>query len=203
MNVLKSKWNLLAIVLGISAFLGTSYVAYAAFVQWSREGHGTITSSPVDVLPPEAMTLFQDEELTDELLPDEVLEFAPVLEFQPPLDGLIGFDQRSSVTLFLKNDSDINLSFLNICCPAIRDPVTRDFWGSYATNLSECCNPIPPGEDRMIQIQIFNLRPGIFGEEFSFVVGALGEMTDGGEGVATLSVALEEILKSANQERER
>jgi len=190
MDWIKSKWYILSLVLGVSAFLAAFGVAYAGFVQWSREQPSKATSQAATVLAPESMKLFQDAGLTDELTADEVLEFPAVVRLQPPL-------QRSTsawVELWLRNDSDIPMNLLSI---SVRDPQQGlDGW----TWSVECCNPIQPGQARQIGIGIY-LRQDVVEVEFSTVIGAVGEVTEEGQAVTTISPQLQAILDAAKQQK--
>ena len=144
MSRLKPKWRLLAIVLGVSAFAATFYVAYAGIVQWSREQPAAFTAVLSASLPTSTMSLFQDAALTDPLTENEVLDFVATA-LLPPLTGFGGSSETK--TLFLRNDSaDIPLSVLDVCCFGIFDPDTDEFVSSYQV-FGECCPMIfRPGQ---------------------------------------------------------
>ena len=200
MGVLKRKRGLLAVGLAVAAFLATFYVAYAGIVQWSTEQPATLTTIAVVPLASSTMSLFQDQALTDPLTENEVLQFA-VVKFEPPLSG-VAFSSDTK-TLFLRNDSpDIPLSVLSICCPSIRDPDTGDFVAAYQV-FGECCDetPIPPGGSQRIFIRVFSAQQAVAGAQFTVVIGAVGETTNGGAGATTISPQLQAVLDSAAQEK--
>jgi hypothetical protein len=83
-----NKRYILAITLGVVSFMATFYIAYAAFAQWTREQPAGVLGVAVEILGPGAMSLYTDEQLTNELTSNDLLEFsAPLL--QPPLDNIL------------------------------------------------------------------------------------------------------------------
>ena len=199
MSRLKPKWRLLAIVLALSAFLATFYVAYAGIVQWSREQPATLTTIVAVPLASSTMSLFRDEALSVPLTENDVLEFVEIA-FEPPLAGFGG--SSDTKTFFLRNDSsDISLSVLNVCCPGIFDPATGEFVTSWHV-FGECCPeaPIPPGESQRIFIHLHSLQRAVAEAQFTVVIGAVGETTANGQGVSTISPQLQAVLDSAAQE---
>ena len=86
MSTLKSKRYLLAIILGLGAFLIGLAVVYAGLVQWSREVPASFTRAEVTVLSPAAIELFEDAGLTTPLTN---IDFR-VVDWQPPVDRLLG-----------------------------------------------------------------------------------------------------------------
>ena len=196
MSVLKRKKGLLAIGLAVAAFLATFYVAYAGIVQWSTEQPGTLTAIVAVPLPTSTMSLFKDEALTIPLTGNDVLEFAEIA-FVPPLTGFGG--SSDTKTFFLRNNStDTPLSVLNVCCPSIFDPDTGEFVTSWHV-FGECCpvQPIPPGQSQRIFIHLHSLQRAVVGAQFTVVIGAVGETTAAGAGVATISPQLQAVLDSA------
>ena len=200
MSRLKPKWRLLAVGLAVSAFLATFYVAYAGIVQWSREQPATLSTIAVVPLASTTMSLFQDAALTVPLTENDVLQFA-VVEFAPPLSG-VAFSE-DTITLFLRNDSpDIPLTPLRVCCPGIFDPVTGEFvasWGVFGEFFPP--EPILPGQSQRIFVEVFNPRKAVVGVDFTMVIGAVGETTNAGAGVSTISPQLQAVLDSTAQEK--
>ena len=200
MGIIKRKWNWFAIVLAVSAFMVAFGIAMAATVQWSREQPATLSSVAADVLPSDSMTIFRDEALTDELVQGEVLEFPTLISFQPPLTGFVE-GNTTSINLWLRNDSEIPLAVLRICCPGIFDPVTGEFLASYSVDpILPCCapaNPIQTGEVQQIQVTIFEPEQDFENISFTVIIGAIGEVTDDGVGVTNISPQLRRVLESS------
>jgi hypothetical protein len=166
----------LVIAVGLAAFAASFSTAYAAFFQWSRQQPVKVVALDVTVLDPVKMKLFRDQALTLELTAATILELK-VPKLKPPLDianksGLPG----ASAELYLKNEAGMPMVFQQICCPSILAPNTNAFLGQYNVHFSDinCCT-IPVGEARKFTIRIDNLQAGIFEQQFSVVIGALGE----------------------------
>ena len=115
------------------------------------------------------MRIFFDPDFKEELFSGNLLNFA-ILDVQPPVDRI--FDNSSaSAGLFIRNDTDIPLSLIE----GVFDIGPQVPTGKYELNLTQCCNPILPGQSRSFDIAIFGIEPGDFGKEFSLVIGALGD----------------------------
>lgn len=201
MNRIKTKkWYVLAIVLATSAFMVAFGIAMAATVQWSREQPATVSSVAADILPSDSITIFQDVELTDELAQGEVLEFPTLISFQPPLTGFVE-GNTTSINLWLRNDSEIPLAVLRICCPGIFDPVTDERLTSYSVDpILPCCAPASPiqtGEVQQIQVRVFQPKQNFENTSFTVIIGAIGEVTDDGAGVTNISPQLQRVLESS------
>ncbi len=153
MGRLKSKWNLLAVVLAVSALLTVFYIAYASVVQWSRAQSITFASVSVDVLDPTAMTLYQNEALTDELTAEESLEFK-MLQYQPPLDKILG--QGAKVQLWVRNDSETPLNLVEGNWKIFDPNNAESELGTYFVNFEQgqSGNPIQPGEARKLWVSV-------------------------------------------------
>ena len=192
MSRLKSKRYLTAVVLALSVFVASFYLAYAGVVQWSREQPSTVIIVDAVSLTSTAVTLFQDEELTDELTADEILVFQQ-LRFQPPLDEW--YSNYAAAILYPRNDSDIPLDLFGV---RIVDPDTGEpLEGMSGTSCGPCL--IEPGEAGYLRLSVHG--PSLFGIDFSVIIGMVGETTDAGGGVDTLSPQLQHILEAvAKQE---
>ena len=132
MGKLKSKRYLLAVVLAMGAFGAAFYIVFAQMtpVQWSREQPATAVGVAAQILPPDSMTLFKDEALTDELTAADILQF-PVILLQPPLN-LQGarFEDSTTVRVWLRNDSTVPLIPVEFSQPVdFRDTQTGRFLG--------------------------------------------------------------------------
>ena len=146
-------------------------------VQWSREQPATAIGVAAQVLPPESMTVFRDEGLTDELTAADVLQF-PILELQPPLN-LPGAQVSLSTTvrLWLRNDSTVPLTPVQIFNPSVPvfDSQTGEEVGRYDVFEDECCPPIQPGQALRIMIVLRGDPQRLIGKQFTVVFGSVGE----------------------------
>ena len=68
MSSLKRKWNLLAIVLGVSVFLAAFGIALAATVQVSQTVPSSLTVNEVDILDDANLILSHDRQVTELVL---------------------------------------------------------------------------------------------------------------------------------------
>ena len=175
---LKSKRYLLAAVFALAAF-GANFAAVLAGVipvQWSREQPATVVGVAAQILPPESMTLFRDEGLTDELTPADNLQFRVIL-LQPPLDLPGAKLSNPTVRLWLRNDSTDPLSPVEFFDPPvpILDSQTGQVVGGYEVFKDECCSPILPGQALRIRIELRGNAQKLTGQQFTVVIGSVGE----------------------------
>ena len=68
-----------------------------------------------------------------------------------------------------------------------------------AIAVPEC--PFSPGGSQAIFISVFKVQQAVAGAPFTVVIGAVGETTDAGAGVSTISPQLQAVLDSAAQEK--
>ena len=120
MRRLKSKWHLLAVVLGLTASLVAFGVALAATVQVSRDIPSTLTVVEVDVLAAENLVISHDPEGNDPITSFQM----EVLNFQPPLSPIF-----HEANFYIRNDSGIDLTLVEPC-GEFTDPSTGFFIGS-------------------------------------------------------------------------
>lgn len=191
---LKGKRYLLAIMLGVAAFLATFFVVYAGFVQWSREQPTQVLGVSVQVLDPGAMKLYTDLQLTNELTSTDVLEFS-VPQLQAPLDQF-STSLRPERELWIKNDSTVPLSVFEFCCKNIISS-TGSFLGRYDVFL-DCCNPVQPAQSKRLRVILRDTNSGIFSDQFSIVIGALGESGDGMASPLSVQEILENVAESGS-----
>ena len=175
---LKSKKHLLAAVFALAAF-GATFAAVLAGVipvQWSREQPATVVGVAVQVLPPDSMTLFRNAGLTDQLNPADALQFAVPL-LLPPLNVEGAKLSNPTVRLWLRNDSDVPLSPVEIFDPSvpILDSQTGQVVGGYEVFKDECCSPILPGQALRIKIELGGNAQRLVGQQFTVVIGSVGE----------------------------
>ncbi len=175
---LKSKRYLLAAIFALAAF-GATFAAVLAGVipvQWSREQPATVVGVAMQVLPPDSMTLFRNAGLTDQLNPADALQFAVPL-LLPPLNVEGAKLSNPTVRLWLRNDSDVPLSPVEIFDPSvpILDSQTGQVVGGYEVFKDECCSPILPGQALRIRIELGGNAQRLVGQQFTVVIGSVGE----------------------------
>ena len=103
---LKSKWHLLAVVLGLTASLVAFGVALAATVQVSQEVPSTLSVVEVDVLAAENLVISLDPEGNDPVTAFQL----ELIKFQPPLSLV-----SSAVIFYVRNDSGVDLTLVQPC----------------------------------------------------------------------------------------
>ena len=174
MGKLKTRRNLLALILALGAFAATFTVIFAVVVpvQWSRQQPVVVKGIILKALPDNAMRIFEDPGATKEITSGDVLTFE-VLQAQPPLDRIFGGGGRE---LYIRNEPDVPLSLV--------EGNFKILEGGYELK-AVCCGPIKPGEVREVFIAV-NVVPESFRKGFTLVIGAIGEE---GEPLAPLAAS--------------
>ena len=183
MDRLKSKWYLLATVLGGLAFAVAFSVALAAtVVQITREVPGTLTVAEVQVLADQKLALFHDPDESD---PVTSLEFV-LAGLQPPLEPVLSAEQ----VIYIANRSDVDLAFVapdeDFIDPDSGSRIAHiwaaiyDMAGEYRGNTTCCETMIAAGETVQASVSLDNPEPGLEPGDYSFTVvfGAIGEGED-------------------------
>ena len=112
MKLAKNRW--MAIILGVSLFLGAFGIALAATVvfQVTRQVDSALSLSAALVLADENLGLYHDADATQPFTGEEKLEFLG-FRLQPPLENR--GKARPEAPVYIKNESNIGLTLIAPC----------------------------------------------------------------------------------------
>ena len=112
MKLAKNRW--MAIILGVSLFLGAFGIALAATVvfQVTRQVDSALSLSAALVLADENLGLYHDADATQPFTGEEKLEFLG-FRLQPPLENR--GKARPEAPVYIKNESNIDLTLIAPC----------------------------------------------------------------------------------------